>query len=136
MVVSCNTRLNSVEAPCGYAAVQGATAHFVDIDVGISYNDPGMRVDCHDAVGVVITLPEVPQPSVTNTRSEDERPDAEKEEQKMTESQAERSESRAGIWLQQYAGVLRTPRTTRETLRRTRNGAACVTRMSRKGTST
>ena len=46
-------------------------------------------------------MPEVPQPSDTNTRSEGEKPDAETEEKKMNESQAEKPESPAAVRLQQ-----------------------------------
>ena len=82
-------RVYATTADCkgDHVAVQGATARFEDIAVGVSYEDRGMCRDCHDAAAVVITLPEVPQSAPKNYPREDEKkPDAEKDEQKMTES--------------------------------------------------
>ena len=49
-------------------AVEGATAEFKAIDVGESYEDFGMCRSGHDAVAVVITLPDAPQTSPPKKR--------------------------------------------------------------------
>ena len=50
-------------------AVSGASATFKSIAVGASYEDRGMRLDSHDVVAVVLTLPDAAQPGLGSKRN-------------------------------------------------------------------
>ena len=56
-----------------HVAVNGAAATPIDISIGASFRDPGMRRDQHDAVAVRLRIPVASQPAENSTDRERDR---------------------------------------------------------------
>ena len=56
-----------------HVAVSGAAATPIDISIGTSFQDPGMRHDQHDAVAVALSVRGASQPAEQAADREDER---------------------------------------------------------------